>query len=226
MRAWWTCRRSRRPRAAKGILYALVQGLPTDAYVLKSLEILPGGHTLTQADVGKRHAIIGDTIARDLDKKPGDTIELFAADFQIVGVYQSFSTLENGMIIVPLEDQQRLMLGRDRKVTGFSLRLKPEFDNPESIERDAQEDRRLGPIGPDPRPGAGELCELHGGDPHGQGHGLAHLGGRPDHRRRSACSTRWSCRSSSGPARSASCGRSAGGRWRRHADDPHGVGAA
>jgi hypothetical protein len=95
-------------KQAVGCLVALVSleqgpvlllGLPPDAPQFERIRILSGGRTFTSED--NRCVIIGRDLARKLDKKEGDTIEMGGAAFRIVGIYFSRSTLENNSLIGP-----------------------------------------------------------------------------------------------------------------------------
>jgi putative ABC transport system permease protein len=63
-------------------------------------------------------------LARNLGKKVGDRIELYAEEFEIVGIFESFSVYENGCVVVLLEELQRLM-DRPGQVTGFLVDVTP-----------------------------------------------------------------------------------------------------
>jgi putative ABC transport system permease protein len=54
----------------------------------------------------------------NLKKKVGDTINVSGEAFKVVGIYESDSLFENGGLVVPLVELQRLM-GREGDVSGF-----------------------------------------------------------------------------------------------------------
>jgi putative ABC transport system permease protein len=85
------------------------------------------GRRLVAGDKGK--AMLGATLAQNLDKGVGDAITLQGEAYEVVGVYQSFVVFENGAVIVPLEEAQR-MAGREGRVTGFSVYVNKSADNP------------------------------------------------------------------------------------------------
>ena len=62
--------------------------------------------------------MIGVELARKLDKKLGDPIELYGKPFQIVGVYESPLAAENNGLIVPIRQMQQLS-DHPGEATGF-----------------------------------------------------------------------------------------------------------
>jgi len=85
----------------------LLLGLPPNAPQFERLRILSGGRSLTADDANC--VIIGRDLARKLDKKEADDIQLGNAQFHIVGIYFSSSTLENSSVIAPLAALQRFV---------------------------------------------------------------------------------------------------------------------
>ena len=65
-----------------------------------------------------RMVILGRVLALNLGKQAGDEVDLAGETFQVVGVFESDSLFENGGLIVPLAELQRMM-GRQGQVTGF-----------------------------------------------------------------------------------------------------------
>jgi putative ABC transport system permease protein len=66
----------------------------------------------------RRSALIGRVLAVNLGKTVGDRIELAGEPFRVMGIYESDSLFENGGLIIPLDELQRMM-GRGGYVTGF-----------------------------------------------------------------------------------------------------------
>jgi putative ABC transport system permease protein len=85
------------------------------------------GRRLAAGDRGK--AMLGSIFAQNHDKGVGDTVTLQGEPFEVVGVYQSFVVFENGAIIVPLEEAQRLA-ARPGRITGFSVYVRKSADDP------------------------------------------------------------------------------------------------
>jgi ABC-type antimicrobial peptide transport system permease subunit len=70
-----------------------------------------------------RQIILGKTMAEALKKHTGDTIEVGGNRFRIAGVYESDISWEQLGGVVTLRDAQ-LFMGRPRKVTMYSVKLK------------------------------------------------------------------------------------------------------
>lgn len=68
--------------------------------------------------------IVGTILARNLGKKPGDTVVIESKPFKIVGIYQGGSMLENRGAVAHLGELQSLM-DRAGQVSEFQIRLKP-----------------------------------------------------------------------------------------------------
>lgn len=81
------------------------------------------GRHFTPAD---DHAVmLGKILAANLEKKVGDKIEIYEGEiFQIVGIFESKNVFENGSLLMPLAELQRIM-DRPGQVTGFSVILDP-----------------------------------------------------------------------------------------------------
>lgn len=131
-------------RRGNSSISALVNGWPPDSFVYEDLTILSGRH-LQAGDRGK--VILGSTLAQNLNKGVGDTIELQGEPFQVVGVFQSFSVFENGSVGILLSELQRLSF-RPGKVTGFSVRVDKSTGDP-AADVDAVRHRIEALTGPD-----------------------------------------------------------------------------
>jgi putative ABC transport system permease protein len=71
----------------------------------------------------KPEIMLGEVLAENLGKKPGDMMDLQGSPFQVVGVYQGGSALEAGAAVLPLRELQQLSdLGG--KVTAFHVHLR------------------------------------------------------------------------------------------------------
>jgi putative ABC transport system permease protein len=111
-------------------LSVLAQGWPADSFSYNDLQLL-AGRRLQDGDT--RKAMLGTTLARNLNKTVGDTVEIQREPFEVVGVFQSFSVFENGGVIVPLGELQRVM-ARPGHVTGFSVVVEPGPDHAAEVE--------------------------------------------------------------------------------------------
>jgi len=117
------------------LISVAVQGWPPETIMFDDIEIV-AGRRLESGDKGS--VMLGTILARNMDKKVGETIEIDMEPFRIVGIYQSFNVYENGSAVMLLEDLQRLM-DRQGQVTGFQLVLKDSPDKKQAIERVRQQ---------------------------------------------------------------------------------------
>jgi len=99
---------------------ALVYGWKADAYQLDSLQIQTG----RRFREGQREVMLGDLLAQDLNKKPGDTLEIQGTQFKVTAIYHGASTLEAAAVIMPLDQLQQLS-GMEGKVSTIDVRLRP-----------------------------------------------------------------------------------------------------
>jgi putative ABC transport system permease protein len=101
------------------VIGVVVQGWRLDNPNFNDLEILSGRRL--QAD-DRRGVMLGVNLAGGLNKQVGDTVEIQREDFQVVGIFRSFTVFENGGAVVLLSELQPLM-ARKNSVTGFSVVL-------------------------------------------------------------------------------------------------------
>jgi putative ABC transport system permease protein len=99
---------------------ALVYGWKADAFQLDSLQILAGQRFRD----GQPEAIIGDLLAQDLKKNPGDALEIQGALFKVTGIYHAASALEANAVALPLDQLQQLS-SLQGKVSTIDVRLRP-----------------------------------------------------------------------------------------------------
>lgn len=114
-------------------LYGVVINAWTpDCFLFSGLNIEPGGRLLEPGET--RAVMLGMVLAENLDKKVGDTVEIFEGEaFEVVGIFQSFNVYENGSMIVTLDELQRLM-DRQGQVTAFMVAAENSGD-PSAINR-------------------------------------------------------------------------------------------
>jgi putative ABC transport system permease protein len=93
------------------------------------------GRGLTADDHLK--ALIGKVLAANMGKKVGDRLEMYGEQIEIVGVVDSPSVFENGAVLMPLRELQRLM--NTTLVTGFSVSV----DHPENEQEVADVQQRI-----------------------------------------------------------------------------------
>ena len=77
--------------------------------------------------------VLGESIAKALGKRVGDSVRLRDREFRVVGLFRRESVLASNSIIIPLSEIQQMM-GRPGKVTAFNLRLSRPGD-PAATER-------------------------------------------------------------------------------------------
>ena len=164
------------------VISILVNGWRPGGAQLDDLAIV-SGRAIRPED--SRAIMLGVTLAENLHKGVGDTVTMQGERFEVVGVYRSFDLFENGGAVVPLATLQHLMV-RPRSVTGFTVELEPTQDKEalaDAVRRriEALADDQGKPYGITAQPTRDYVSgtDLH---PHGQRHGLDHLGHRPDRR--------------------------------------------
>ncbi|HEY2840982.1 MAG TPA: ABC transporter permease [Pirellulales bacterium] len=96
----------------------VLQGLDPDSKSLVDLHLVAGRAPTAQ---DHKAVMVGQMLAANLGKNVDDTIEIYEGeDCRIVGVYNGESTFENGAIILPLRELQR-MLGQQGLVNIFNV---------------------------------------------------------------------------------------------------------
>ena len=71
-------------------------------------------------------ALVGDALSDTLAKKVGDQVNILGVNFRIVGETRYASTMNRGLLIVPLEDLQAATY-RQGQVTGFDISIDPKL---------------------------------------------------------------------------------------------------
>ncbi len=114
---------------------ALVYGWKADSYEFQALKLLSGRPFRD----GRPEVMLGDLLASNLNKKPGDTLEIEGSPFTVCAVYHGGSTLQAGAVIMPLDQLQQLS-GMQGKVSSFDVRLRaaPAGESPEAFLHQAQ----------------------------------------------------------------------------------------
>jgi putative ABC transport system permease protein len=93
----------------------LVNGWQADSLLFRGIRVT-AGRTLRAGD--GRVAMLGRVLALNLKKAVGDVVKVSGEPFQVIGIFESESLFENGGLIVPLPELQRMM-GREGEVSGF-----------------------------------------------------------------------------------------------------------
>lgn len=99
---------------------ALVYGWKASEYQIDSVKIVSG----QRFHDGQPQVMLGDVLAQELKKKPGDTLEVEGTTFTVTGVYHGASALEADAVIMPLDELQ-LLSSVEGKVSTIDVRLKP-----------------------------------------------------------------------------------------------------
>ena len=112
--------------AEQGVYGVPTMGLVPDSWLLDDYESAGTG-TADDASVqfsqGRApELLVGQNLAQRLAIRPGDQLSLFDEPFRVAGVFRSRSVWENGSLILPLEQLQRLT-GRDGQVTYINVVL-------------------------------------------------------------------------------------------------------
>jgi putative ABC transport system permease protein len=101
-------------------------------------------HSLTFSSGGPFHnhkpeLILGEVLAKNLNKKVGDTVDLQGSTFTVTGIFHGGTSLEVGAAILPLDQMQQLS-SLQGKVSGFHVRLKsaPPGESAEQYTKRAQ----------------------------------------------------------------------------------------
>ncbi len=119
----------------------VVQGWPDDTFMLQDLKLLEG-RSLRPGD--GRVVMLGKILAKNMGKKLGDQVEIIEDEpFEVIGIFESFSVYENGSMIVPLGELQKLM-DRPGQVTGFNV-IADDSQDRAAVERLAAEIKKLSP---------------------------------------------------------------------------------
>lgn len=115
-------------------LYSVVvQGWPADSFMFDELRYSPQSRRPAEGET--KVVLLGKILAENLDKGIGDRLEVYEGEeFEVIGVYESYNVFENGAMIVPLAELQRLM-GHEGQVTAFQTRVdRQRVGNRESLE--------------------------------------------------------------------------------------------
>lgn len=99
---------------------ALVYGWRSSSFEFDSLTLLSGRRFRD----GAPEILLGDLLAGNLQKKPGDVLTVMGTTFTVVGIYHGGTALEAGAVIMPL-DQLQNIAGMEGKVTAFHVKLRP-----------------------------------------------------------------------------------------------------
>ncbi len=99
---------------------ALVYGWPSNAFQLDALKIVSGRRYRD----GQPEVMLGDQLALELRKNPGDMLELQGSQFRVTAIFRAASGFEADAVIMPL-DQLQLLSSVQGKVSTIDVRLRP-----------------------------------------------------------------------------------------------------
>jgi putative ABC transport system permease protein len=121
------------------LFMVIVNGWEPDSLVLDRVRVT-SGRRLRIGD--RRHVMLGRILAANLGKKSGDRVSLYGQEFEVIGIFESFSVYENGAVFMLLDELQRQM-DRPGEVTGFVVMTKTR--QPASIARVREQIEALNP---------------------------------------------------------------------------------
>jgi putative ABC transport system permease protein len=99
---------------------AIVFGWQADSYEFDSLTFTSGG----RFHEAKPEIILGELLARNLNKKVGETVQMQGSGFLVTGIYHGGTGLEAAAVIMPLDQLQQIS-SLQGKVSSFHVRLRP-----------------------------------------------------------------------------------------------------
>jgi putative ABC transport system permease protein len=103
-----------------------IQGWPAGNYMFRELKIISGAN-LSDRDPGSKGVVVGNTLATVKSLKVGQSITVGDEKFHIVGIFESDEDIENGMVIMLLDDAQKV-LGKSGLMTGCTVKVKDTSD--------------------------------------------------------------------------------------------------
>ena len=100
------------------------------------------GERLSEKWRGKHGIMLGKDLAETIKKKAGDKITIFdTEEYQVAGVYETFSPIENDGIIILLEDLQKIE-HKPGLISGCTIKLKTTL-NPDDLKHRMAEVKRI-----------------------------------------------------------------------------------
>lgn len=100
------------------LFMVVVNGWVPESFVFEHLQ-LAKGRFITHQD--HRKVNLGSVLANNLNKQVGDQVEVYDGElFEVVGIFDSFSILESGSVVMPMRELQPL-IGREDQVLGMSV---------------------------------------------------------------------------------------------------------
>jgi putative ABC transport system permease protein len=117
-------------------------GWEPDSFLMKKLDILPGGRLLQAGDT--HCVLLGEALADALDKHVGDKLPLYeSGEYTVVGIFRSPIMYEARSMVMLLPDLQKVT-ARKGQVSGFAVMV----DHPEDeagVQQICEKIKALGP---------------------------------------------------------------------------------
>jgi putative ABC transport system permease protein len=130
----------------QGIYGVPTMGIEPNSWLLESFEIAgPESSRDSPMDQSEQTLMLGVHLADRLQVKVGGLVKLFEEPYRVTGIFKSTSTWENGSMILPLKQLQKLT-DRPGQVTYINVVLKPSTESDlarETIQAIQQIDKRL-----------------------------------------------------------------------------------
>ncbi len=98
----------------------MIFGFDPDEFIFEHFKIIEG-RKLSRDE--EDMVMIGKILAKNINLKVGDKVEIEREIFRVVGIFESGNVVENGGIVMNLKTLQRLM-NREGYVTVFNIKLK------------------------------------------------------------------------------------------------------
>jgi putative ABC transport system permease protein len=115
------------------LVSVLVNGWKAGSLLFRGIRVVEG----REYKRNESHVVmLGRVLALNLNKKSGDPLDLSGEPFTVIGIYESTTVFENGALIVPLSDLQKMM-GREKAVSGVVVSTTAK--DRRSVERVAKE---------------------------------------------------------------------------------------
>jgi putative ABC transport system permease protein len=123
----------------------LAAGMADDSYFWAAMPLTAG----RKPERGERSvALLGEGVAKALNKKVGDDISMFDHRLKIVGITGYKTAVNRGVIVLRLQDLQELAF-RAGQVTAFHIKLTPGLA-PDAVAAAERSIESLGPVSIDP----------------------------------------------------------------------------
>ncbi len=108
-----------------------LEGFAVDSPLLKQFaQRIPAGQGRGLEPTDKNCILLGSILARNLGKKPGDTVVIASKKFTVAGIFQGATPLEDRGAITHLGELQKLM-DKVGEVSEFQIMLSPEVETDE-----------------------------------------------------------------------------------------------